>query len=55
VLPMFVDTYEAPEVKDPSRETAVTLVQGVSNSKHTLEIIGEAPIRAIRVYRPPVR
>jgi hypothetical protein len=55
VLPMFVDTYEAPEVKDPSRETVVTLIQGVSNAKHTLEIIGEVPIRAIRVYRPPVK
>jgi hypothetical protein len=55
VLPMFVDTYEAPEAGDPSREAAVTLAQGLSNARHTLEIVGDAPIRAIRIYRPPVR
>jgi hypothetical protein len=55
VLPMFVDTYTAPEAADPSREAAVTLAQGLANTKHTLELTGEAPIRAIRIYRPPVK
>jgi hypothetical protein len=42
-------------VEDASREYATTLAQGLSNSKHALEIVGEVPIRAIRVYRPLVR
>ena len=58
VLPMFVDRYEAPRVEDPSREYATTLVQGIPNGKHTLELTaeggGDPPIRAVRVYRPPV-
>ncbi|MGA2031306.1 MAG: hypothetical protein ABSG68_03545 [Thermoguttaceae bacterium] len=55
VLPMFGDSYEPPRVEDASREYATTLAQGLSNSKHALEIVGEVPIRAIRVYRPLVR
>ncbi|MGO9108139.1 MAG: SGNH/GDSL hydrolase family protein [Thermoguttaceae bacterium] len=55
VLPLFVDAYQAPQVEDTSRECAITLAQGLSNSKHTLELIGEVPLRAVRVYRPPVR
>jgi hypothetical protein len=59
VVPMFVDLYEPREVEDPSREYATTLAQGLPNERHTLELIAEdgraAPIRAIRVFRPPVR
>jgi hypothetical protein len=55
VLPMFVDTYTAPETLDPSREAVATLAQGLANTRHTLELTGEAPIRAIRIYRPPVK
>lgn len=36
-------------------EGAVTVAQGLPNGKHTLEIQGPAPIREIRVYRPPLR
>ncbi len=55
VVPMFIDVYESPEVKDPSREYPTTLAQGFQNTKHKLELISTAPIRSIRVYRPPVR
>ncbi len=59
VLPMFVDVYETPEIKDSARECATTLAQSIPNAKHQLEIIAEGdgvvPIQAIRVYRPPVK
>jgi hypothetical protein len=55
VLPMFLDSYTAPDFKDPSYEHPITLAQGLPNGKHTLELSGETRIRAIRVYRPPVR
>jgi len=56
---MFCDVYRAQRVVDPSREYAVTLALGLSNGKHTLEMAarGKTPptIKAIRVYRPPLR
>ncbi len=56
VEPRFVDEFSSPGVKDASTETAVTLAQGLPNTKHTLEISGSdaSPIAAIRVYRPPL-
>jgi hypothetical protein len=35
-------------------EESLTVAQGLTNGKHTLEIVGSASIRAIRIYRPPV-
>lgn len=59
VKPLFVDTYQAPKAEDPAREYATTLAQGLSNTRHALRIVpngdGPVPIRAIRVYRPPLR
>jgi len=55
VRPMFVDTFRAADDSEPSGERMTTLVQGLSNAKHRLEIISRVPIRAIRVYRPPVK
>ena len=56
---MFHDVYRAPRVSDPSREDSVTLALGLSNGKHVLEMAARGktppPIKAIRVYRPPVR
>ncbi len=53
------DVYEEPKAVDAAREYAVTLARGLPNEKHTLEVIvegkGEPPLRAIRVYRPPVK
>ncbi len=58
-VPMYVDTYAPPKLDDPTREHATTLAQGLTNDKHRLELVAEgrdaAPIRAIRVYRPPVK
>jgi len=57
---MGTDTYIVPQVSDPTREYASTVVQGLANQIHTLEIMtnnlqdGELPISEIRVYRPPL-
>ena len=57
VLSMFTDVYEAPKIEDETRDYVTTLAQGIPNEKHILETVceGDAPIRAIRVYRPPVK
>jgi hypothetical protein len=56
VVPSFVDEIAAPTSVDKTRETVLNLAQGLSNSNHVLEITGgpNAPIAAIRSYRPPV-
>ena len=43
VLPMFADTYQTPKIDDPTKENATTVVQGIANAKHTLEIIADDP------------
>jgi hypothetical protein len=53
------DEFVAPEVKDPAREYAVTLVQGIAPGKHTLVIaprggLENLGLKAIRVYKPAV-
>ena len=59
VLPMGMDVWTAPPIPDPSREYPMTLAQGLANTHHTLEISAangkQAPIRAIRIYRPPLQ
>ena len=59
VRPLFVDTYTPPKIEDPAREPVTTLAQGLINGKHVLEITADGkapvPIRAIRVYRPPLK
>lgn len=56
VAPLFADQFVAPENRDNTVESAVTLAQGLPNGKHRLEISGEkqTPIAAIRVYRPAI-
>jgi len=59
VLPMFVDTYQRAKIDDPTKENSTTVVQGIANAKHTLEIIADSPasppaIARVRTYRPPV-
>jgi hypothetical protein len=58
-VPLHVDEYHAQEASDPSRIYATTLAQGISNSRHTLDVIpngdGPVPIQAIEVYSPPLR
>jgi hypothetical protein len=60
VLPMFADAYQAPEIDDPTKENATTVVQGIANGTHTLEIVADIPasppaIASIRTYCPPVK
>lgn len=56
VVPFFVDEWSMPASQQPGIEPTVTLAQGLSNSRHKLEILGkDAAITAIRVYRPPVK
>ncbi len=54
--PHFADVYMAPEVKDKTRETVVTVAQGLENRKHTAEFasVGEKAVQlqALRVFRP---
>ncbi len=58
VLPEFTDTYRAPRVADASREYVTLVASGLSNGPHTLELLAlektNPPLRAIRVYRPPL-
>lgn len=55
---LFRDTYEAPVVDDAVRDYATMVAQGLSNGPHVLKIIpngdGPMPIKAFRVYRPPL-
>lgn len=55
VVPHFVDQFVSPGGVDPAIETAVTLAQGLPNTRHILQIAGDGktPIAAIRVYCPP--
>lgn len=53
-IPMFADAYAPPGIDDDGRDHAITIVQGLPNGKHVLEIAGGAAIRAVRIYRPPV-
>ncbi|MDB4972902.1 MAG: hypothetical protein JWN48_1243 [Myxococcaceae bacterium] len=54
VEPHFVDAF-AGRAFDPASEHAITLAQGLPNTKHTLELRGDlSKVRAIRVYRPPL-
>ena len=59
VKPLFVDVYRAPKTYDAAKQYATMLAQGLSNTRHTLQIIpsgdGPVPIHALRVYRPPLR
>lgn len=60
VRPLFEETYQPFVTGDfETRELTRTLAQGLANGKHTLELkrvgSGECPIRAIRVYQPPVK
>ena len=59
INPMFVDEYKPLKAEDPTHEYPTTLAQGLSNEKHTLEIVqtGTTPvaIKEIRVYTPPVK
>lgn len=58
VCPLFKELYQAPRINDPSIVHKTTIVQGLTNESHTLEIIpvgdGIVPIEAIEIHRPPL-
>jgi hypothetical protein len=57
VVPTFADTFTPRFIENPALQYRTTLAQGLSNSRHTLELVAEhgnsVPIKAIQVYRPP--
>ena len=57
VVAKCVDAWRPNPAADPTKEDRTTLVQGLTNSSHTLEIIpdGDGPLglRVIVVYQPP--
>ncbi len=59
VLPMFRDVYQAPDALDSAKVYETTLFQLISNTHHSVDIIpngdGPVPIKALQVYRPPLR
>jgi len=59
VKPLFNDVYKAPDSQGPTKESTITLAQGLTNGKHTLKMIpnsdGALAIKAFRIYRPPLR
>ena len=56
VVPLFKELYQATPMKEASEVHKVTIVQGLSNKAHILEIIpsgdGIVPIEAIEIHRP---
>lgn len=52
----FVDEITAPQVTDAAIEPILTLAQGLTNTRHTLEITGgpASPMDALRIYQPPL-
>lgn len=58
VVPNFVDTYVPSQNPDPTIEQTITLAQGLTNRRHTLELISSnghpLPLAGIRVYHPPI-
>jgi len=56
VLPLFQNIYQAPEISDKTKVYKTTLVQGIENGQHTLELIpvgdGQLPVEAFEIHRP---
>ena len=54
-----MDIYKSPIIEDEKVVYKTTIVQGLTNSAHTLEIVpigdGLVPIEAIEVHQPPLK
>lgn len=59
VEPLYQEVYSPPTIEDVKKVYKTTIVQGLTNAPHTLEIVpvgnGIVPIEAIEVHRPPLR
>lgn len=55
VARLFADAVAAPPARGPGLDAAVTVAQGLRPGRHVLELTGgpDAPLEAVRVYRPP--
>jgi hypothetical protein len=55
--PLFADPFVVPAPRGPGLETSTTLVQGLPNGKHVLELKVDKPlpIKLLRVYHPTVK
>lgn len=57
-VPLYTDIYRAPETPDKTKVYKTTVVKGLENGRHMLEIIpngdGFVPVEAIEVHRPPL-
>ncbi len=56
VEPMFIETFSTPVIEDASKVYKTTLVKGIINGTHTLELVpngdGVIPIEAFEIYKP---
>jgi hypothetical protein len=59
VLPLYLEVYRTPVMTDRTKVYKTTVVQGLENTRHTLEIIpvgdGVVPVEAIEIHRPPLQ
>lgn len=59
VEPLYQEVYTTPAIDNVKRVYKTTIVQGLTNGPHTLEIVpvgdGLVPIEAIEIHRPPLR
>ena len=59
VFPVGLDTWAPKTGQNPAAEDFYTVAEGLTNDKHTLEIIpngdGPLPLRAVVVYRPSLK
>ncbi len=57
--PLFTDTWQSPIETHPTNEFSTVLAQGMTNGEHTLTLTPlskrQLPIRALRIYRPPLK
>lgn len=59
VVPLFQSIYSAPVIVDKAKMYKTTLVQGLENGLHTLELIpngdGQIPVEAFEIHRPSLQ
>ncbi|MFI4851626.1 MAG: SGNH/GDSL hydrolase family protein [Gimesia chilikensis] len=57
--PLFVDVWQSPAVTDAAKEYPTVLAQGFKNGDHSLTLKpqtpGKLPVKAFRIYRPPLK
>lgn len=59
VVPLFQCIYQSPVISDKAGMVKTTLVQGLENGPHTLELVpvgdGPVPVEAFEIHRPPLQ